>query len=169
MSARSRLRHAPLTELGMAKEMRRVFPRRNNFCEVNYPEILVEALHFGITTRGTLRKLLLRHRKVIAAIDRKPIDALHVRIYSEDMGHDLVRDLLRRQMWFGWEALFRLALELEFREKYVAFSEARNGGSPFAPADGPDGPPLSSNVGRQSMRSHTSLVRHHSVLCRPHQ
>lgn len=131
MSTRNKLQRAPLNEVGMAKEMRRVLPRRNNFCEVNYTEILGEAIHFGISTRGALRKLLLRHRRNMSAIDRKSIDVLHVEIYSEDMGRDLVKDLLRRQMWFGWEALFRLALELEFGEKYVAFSQARDGGQLF--------------------------------------
>lgn len=125
MSARSRIREAPLTEVGMAKEMRRVLPRRNNFCEVNYAEILGEAIHYGITTRGALRKLLLRHRKKMSAIDREPINTLHIRIYSDDMGRALVNDLLRRQLWFGWEALFRLALELEFGEQYVAFSASQ--------------------------------------------
>ena len=39
------------------------------------------------------------------------------------MGYALVKNLLRRQMWFGWEALFRLALELEFPQTYVRLCE----------------------------------------------
>lgn len=127
MSVRSILRKEQLTEVSMEKEMRRVLPRRNNYCPVNYSEILGEAVHFGITTRGELRKLLLRHIKAIKNIDREPIDPLHVHIYSEDMGYELVRSLLRRQMWFGWEALFRLALELEFGDKYAELEESRDG------------------------------------------
>lgn len=130
MSARGKLLQEKITTVGLEKEMRRVFPNRNNFSEVNYAELVEEAKSLGLTTRGAVRKVLLRQKKRLMEIDRSPIDSMHVRIYAEEMeiGYELVRNLIRRQMWFGWEALFRLALELEFGSEYVTPREAGNAG-----------------------------------------
>lgn len=126
-AARLRMIQQPLSQLGIQKEMTRVFPKRNNYGPINYRELMAEARAFGITTRGELRRVLLRHRKRVLPIDREPIDQLRVRIYSEDYGYDRVIDLLRRQFWFSWEALMRISLELEFGEAYEEFARIRDG------------------------------------------
>jgi hypothetical protein len=126
MSARFKIYTAPLTEAGMALEMARVLPMRNNFGIINFAELLSEVEAFGVATRGQLRKLLLKHRKELLRIDRDPIDEIHVRIYSEQYGRERVVDLLRRQLWFSWEGLMRIALELEFGEAYAEFARIRD-------------------------------------------
>ena len=127
MSARFKIYAAPITEAAMAREIARVLPMRNNFGIINFAELLSEIEAFGISTRGQLRKLLLKHRKELLRIDRDPIDEIHVRIYSELYGHSKVLDLLRRQLWFSWEGLMRLMLELEFGEAYEEFANIRDG------------------------------------------
>jgi hypothetical protein len=127
MSVRLKILQTTLTEPGMAKEMARVFPKRNNFGVINYRDLLQEASAFGITTRGAFRSVLLRHRKRVLRIDREPIDQLHIRVFSDDYGYDRVRDLLRRQFWFSWEAFVRISFELEFGLDYEEFSSIRDG------------------------------------------
>jgi hypothetical protein len=49
------------------------------------------------------------------------------RIFRSEDGDAHVADRLRRQFWFSWEALTRLALEFEFGEKYRTFADQRDG------------------------------------------
>ena len=55
MSVRKNIRRESLTEAGLAKEMRRVLPKRNNYCPVNYTEIAKEARDLGLTTVNAQR------------------------------------------------------------------------------------------------------------------
>lgn len=66
--ARQRRSRQPLTEAGIATILRRTLPRRCNFGEVNYGELLAEARDFGITARGAFRKLMLRHSRMNALL-----------------------------------------------------------------------------------------------------
>jgi hypothetical protein len=126
VSARNQIFSSNLTEKGVARVIASVLPRRNNFGDINYSELLGEATYFDVRTFGALRKLLLKHRKQILQIDREPLDDLQAKIYSSFMGEAKVRDLLRRQLWYSWEALMRIALELEFGTRYEAFANLRD-------------------------------------------
>jgi hypothetical protein len=93
----------------MRAELRRTLPRRNDFGLINYPALMGEAQHFGLKTRAQFRRLLLRHRRALIEADREPLDAVHQRIFRSEMGAAQFLDLIRRQRWFSWEALTRLA------------------------------------------------------------
>jgi hypothetical protein len=125
--ARQRLAATRLTASSMARILRRTMPRRNNVGIINYTDLLEEARIFGVLTNGQFRKLMLKHRRALLEADREPLTPQMDRIYRKEWGDAGVTDRLRRQYWFGWEALARLALEFEFGEKYRTFAEQRDG------------------------------------------
>lgn len=102
-------------------------PRKNDFGPLAADELLAEARLFGVDTRGKFRALMLRHRRALIEADREPLDALNARIYRSEMGDAYFCDLIRRQRWFAWPALVRLALEFEFGDAYRRFAEQRDG------------------------------------------
>jgi hypothetical protein len=64
-----------LTEKALPRKLRRMLPRASNYTPPNYGELLRELNHFGITTLGQFRALLLRNRREALRIDRVPLDA----------------------------------------------------------------------------------------------
>ena len=106
--------------------LRRTLPRTSNYKPANYPELLGELLTFGVRTRAQLRRLMLRHRRDVIAIDKQPLNAINERIYRNDLGEKAYFDLTRRNIRFSWEAMTRLALELEFGAAYEEFSSKRD-------------------------------------------
>ena len=80
---------------------------------------------------------MLKHRPALLEADREPSSPQMEKIYRSEWGDSLVADRLRRQYWFGWEALTRLALELEFGAKYRTFREQRDGPPPGSSELGP--------------------------------
>jgi hypothetical protein len=126
-NARQRLAAAPLTVSSMARILRRTMPKRNEVGIINYPDLLAEARLFGVLSYGQFRKLMLKHRRALLEADREPLTPQLERIYRSDWGDAQVSDRLRRQYWFSWEALTRLALEYEFGERYRTFADQRDG------------------------------------------
>jgi hypothetical protein len=126
-SARHRLAKALLSTSSMARILRRTMPKRNNVGIINYADLLEEARLFGILTNGQFRKLMLKHRRALIEADREPLTPQMERIFRNEDGDAHVADRLRRQYWFSWEALTRLALEFEFGERYRAFADQRDG------------------------------------------
>jgi hypothetical protein len=102
-------------------------PRRNNVGIINYAGLLEEARLFGVLTNGQFRKLMLKHRCALIELDREPLTPQMERILRSEDGDAHVADRLRRQFWFSWEALTRLALEFEFGEEYRTFADQRDG------------------------------------------
>ena len=90
-------------------------------------EVLEEFKHFNIGTNKELRLLLKKHRKQIISIDRTPFDKVHQGIYQEMIGKDEYRDSVQHQYWFCYPALARMAMEIEFGEKYEKFANQRDG------------------------------------------
>jgi hypothetical protein len=123
--ARAQVGRAPLSEHSMNRVMRQILPARNNEPPINYAELLVEAADFGIRTRSQFRALLLRHRRALIAADRESLTPQLERIYRSEWGDAFVSDRLRRQFWWSWEALTRLAFEFEFSDKYDEYKRAR--------------------------------------------
>jgi hypothetical protein len=111
----------------MARILRRTMPKRNAVGTINYPDLLEEARIFGVITYGQFRRLMLKHRRALLEADREPLTPQMERIYRNEWGDADVTDRLRRQYWFSWEALTRLALEFEFGEKYRTFADQRDG------------------------------------------
>jgi hypothetical protein len=126
-SARHRLARALLSASSMARILRRTMSKRNNVGIINYAGLLEEAQLFGVHTNGQFRKLMLKHRRALIEADREPLTPQMERIFRSEDGDAYVADRVRRQYWFSWEALTRLALELEFGEKYRTFADQRDG------------------------------------------
>jgi hypothetical protein len=126
MSARQRALRQPLTEASLAKMFRRLLPRRNNYCAVNYPELLEELRYFGVQTRRALRKLVLRNVREASRIDQEPLDEINAKIYRSELGDGQFVFLERRRIFFGWEGLMRVILELEFGDMYREFAAQRD-------------------------------------------
>jgi hypothetical protein len=126
-NARQRVAATPLTVSSMARILHRTMPKRNDVGIINYPELLAEARLFGVLTSGQFRKLMLKHRRALLEADREPLTAQMERMYRSELGDADVSDCLRRQYWFSWEALTRLALEYEFGERYRTFADQRDG------------------------------------------
>jgi hypothetical protein len=130
MSARDRALKQALDEKNLAKALQSVLPRKNNYCAVNYPELLSELQHFGVRERGQLRKLVLRNIHEAVRIDREPLDEMNTKIYREELGSEQYRFLERRQIFFGWEGLMRVIMELEFGDRYREFADKRDHAGP---------------------------------------
>ncbi len=128
-SARQRIYCQQLTPQLVHKSLRATFPKKNDYApsETGYTEELSELVHFGILCVKDLRLLLNKHRKKVLEIDRSPMDQWHQHMYSSEMGAEKFNDFIRRQYWFAYPGLLRLALELEFGEAYEAFADARDG------------------------------------------
>lgn len=126
MGARHQALKQPLTQASLAKALHSLLPSRNNYCAVNYPELLQELGRFGIQDRLQLRKLILRHIREAIRIDQEPLDALNAKIYRQELGDEKFLFLERRQIFFGWEGLMRVILELEVGDRYREFADQRD-------------------------------------------
>jgi hypothetical protein len=126
-NARQRVAATLLTASAIAPILRRIMPRRNNVGIINYTALLEEMRIFGVLTKGQFRKLMLKHRRTLIEADREPLTPQMERLMRNEDGDANVADRLRRQYWFSWEALTRLALELEFGERYRTFADQRDG------------------------------------------
>ena len=104
-NARQRLAVAPLTVPSMAGVLRRTMPRKNGMGAVDYAGLIEEAQIFGVLSNRQFRKLMLKHRRALLEADREPLSPQMENIYRNEWGDSLVTDRLRRQYWFGWEAL----------------------------------------------------------------
>ena len=129
ISARQQIDRKELTPLLVHKALTAAFPKKNDYSpsETGYAEELSELFHFGIVSVKDLRVLLKKHRKKVLEIDRSPMDQVHQRMYSKEMGAAKFNDFVRRQYWFAYPGLLRLALELEFGEAYESFANVRDG------------------------------------------
>lgn len=127
ISARQRIDRQELTPALVHKALSAAFPKKNDYfpSQTHYEEELSELRHFGVLCVKDLRGLLNKHRKQILVIDGSPMDQVHQKMYAEEMGAAQFNDFLRRQYWFAYPGLLRLALELEFGDAYKAFSHAR--------------------------------------------
>lgn len=129
ISARQQIDRKKLTPQLVHKALSSAFPKKNDYfpSESGYEEELSELIHFGVLCVKDLRILLNKHRKKILEIDRSPMDKAHQKMYANEMGIEKFNDFIRRQYWFAYPGLLRLALELEFGEAYESFSNVRDG------------------------------------------
>jgi hypothetical protein len=128
LSARQRKDRDPLTERSLLRTLRRALPRRNGYMKPNSNGLIEESRVFGIGTPSRLRRVLLKHRRALVADDRATLlDGAYMRIVAADYGEAHAAELRRKQCCFTWEALMRTAFELEFGERYDAYSRKRDG------------------------------------------
>lgn len=102
-------------------------PEQNDFFKTDYLEELKELLHFGIDTRTSLLDLIVKHRETVMKIDSEELDDFHFKYYTEEYGEDYVNNRRENKFWFSYSGLLRIALELEFGEKYKKFANKRDG------------------------------------------
>lgn len=110
----------------MASVLRATLPRRNNYAPVNYSDLLEEGRAFGVITRKQLRRLILKHRRSVISADRGPFDTRSAKAMRAELGDHAFNDFSRRQLFWTWEGLFRLAMECEYGERYVEYLQAQN-------------------------------------------
>lgn len=122
--ARSLLRRQPLTAEAIRRTMRSFFPRRNDFGSGSLEELVPELSRLGIGTLGDFSLLMKRHRRALKDIDISRLDQWHTKFYEDWFGAEQVRDCLRRQYWFAYPGLVRIAAELEFGEERAAAAQA---------------------------------------------
>jgi hypothetical protein len=105
----------PLTEPMIQKVMCRLFPKRNDFGDASFDELVPELARFGVSTVGRFERLMKRHRRQLLVIDRSPMNKKELEFYAREFGAD-TRDAVRRGYWFAYPALVRTAAELEWGE-----------------------------------------------------
>ena len=129
LSARRKIDGYELSKSLVYKNLCALLPKANNYVasESGYSEELIELKYFGITTNKQLRLLLKKQRKQLIAIERSPIDAYHQKMYKEEMGAKKFNDHTRKNYWFAYPGLLRIALELEFGERYKTYAGTRDG------------------------------------------
>ena len=125
--ARSKLDERDLDEKLVYRNLRSIFPKVNDYGNPDYKEELNELRLFGIKTNKQLRLLLKKHRKQILAIDKSPMDSKLAAFYKQELGKEEFREHIRKNYWFAYPGLLRLALELEFGDEYEKFANERDG------------------------------------------
>lgn len=102
-------------------------PKQNDFFETDYAEELQELFDFGIDTKITLENLIAKHKESLLEIDSGELEEFEINSYKEEFGEEFVNERVNNKFWFSYSALLRLALELEFDEKYIEYSIKRDG------------------------------------------
>jgi len=114
--ARALVLQRPLTGERIHLAMSRMFPRRNDYGDASFDELVNELAAVGICTLGSLRRLMLEHRRRLLKVDRGRLASWERRHYAEDLGAEFVADATRRHYWFAYPALVRIAMEMKFGE-----------------------------------------------------
>jgi hypothetical protein len=102
-------------------------PKQNDFFETDYAEELQELFDFGIDTKIALENLIVEHKESLLKIDSEELEEFEIKFYKEEFGEEFVNERVKNKFWFSYSALLRLALELEFDEKYIEYSIKRDG------------------------------------------
>jgi len=114
--ARRKVLDRPLTGESIHIAMSRMFPRRNDYGTGSFDELVSELDAVGVRALGPFRRLMLRHRRALLKVDRDRLAPWEQRHFSETFGASFVRDATRRQYWFAYPALVRIAMEMEYGE-----------------------------------------------------
>lgn len=126
--ARKTIDQKTLDENLVYKNLKSLLPKINDYSkdEKDYTEILGELFEFKIKTNKDFRLLLKKHRKQLMMIDRSSMDAYHQNMYREEMGADVFNERMRRNYWFAYPALMRIAMKLEFGKEYEIYANKRD-------------------------------------------
>lgn len=71
----------------------------------------------GIQTCGDFRAMMTRVRRQLLKIDRDRLAPWEIRYMSESFGEAFVKDAVRRQYWFAFPGLVRVAIDVRFGEQ----------------------------------------------------
>lgn len=119
-SARHTRMRLPLTEDSLRKTMRSLFPKRHDYGDLAFHELAQELGVRGINSGAGFSRLMKKHRKSLLAIDRSRLTEWEIPFFRKEFGEEFVDDALRRQYWFAFPALVRIAMDLEFGESQPA-------------------------------------------------
>lgn len=129
LPARRRVQNQPLTGELIHRIMGRLFPKRNDYGSAGpegaamFAELVPELARFGITTRGKFQALMTHYRRKLLRVDRDPFSPWERRMFAEERGEAVMRDAERRQYWFAYPALVRIAAQMRFGEAAAVWAE----------------------------------------------
>ena len=132
-SARQKVNQRSLTATLIHSVMSKIFPRRNDYGDASFEELVPELSAVGIRKVGDFRRLMLKHRLPLLRGDRDRLAPWEQRNYSEMFGEAFVKDAVRRQYWFAFPALVRIAVEMEFGEGAEAGTPSAAPNNSFKP------------------------------------
>ncbi|HEY0743719.1 MAG TPA: hypothetical protein VGD40_19770 [Chryseosolibacter sp.] len=130
-----------LTTGNIYRIMLSLFPAQNDFGSRDFDEVLRELMLFGIKTTDKFERLMTQHRPRILDIDSGRVkhtgyivSSLHYLLSDEKNIASFKKanegnlrtdfdDCLKKRYWLSFVGLVRLALELEFRTKYMTYLE----------------------------------------------
>lgn len=115
-SARQAMYARPLTGETIHRAMSRLFPKRNDYGDASFDELVPELARFGIVSFGQFKMLMTRHRRALLRLDRSRLSKVELRHAVAEYGEPFVSDAVRRQYWFAYPALVRTAAEFQFGE-----------------------------------------------------
>ena len=110
----------PLTGELIHRAMSRIFPRKNDYGDGSFEELVAELETLGIRCVGDFSRLMTHYRRALLRVDRSPLSRLERLMAINDLGREFVSDTMRRQYWFAYPALVRKAIEMHFGEDAVA-------------------------------------------------
>ena len=142
ISARRRIYGQPLSGALIHQVMRKLFPKRNDYGSTSFDDLVPELVKHGINTRGKFQNLMTHNRRILLRMDRDPLYLWERKLFAEEYGEGFIRDAERRQYWFAYPALIRVAVEMEFGE--AAEVEQLQ---PVTPVDPRQRPSVASAVG----------------------
>lgn len=120
-SARQLIYAMPLTGETIHRVMSRIFPKKNDFGDGAFEELVPELARFGVTSAGDFKRLMTKHRRALLRLDRSRLSAWERRNFTEEYGGEFVNDAIRRQYWYAYPALVRTAAEFEFGEAAAVY------------------------------------------------
>jgi hypothetical protein len=124
---REQIDHEEFFVNDLQKLMTNLFPKKNDCAPISdLEEVLQELKEFDIRNKKQIRIFLKKYRKWLIEVDQEPMDSMHQRLYSKEIGDEEFNDSMRRQYWFCYPAFIRNAMEVEFGDKYEKYSNERD-------------------------------------------
>lgn len=106
--------------------LKQVFPLQNDFVTSDFSDELRELLDFGIQSKARMLELMRKHRDAVMEIDSAVQDEEDLSWFIEEFGHEFVEERVTKKFWYGYPALMRIVLELEFGDKYIEYCNKRD-------------------------------------------
>lgn len=116
LAARKKIRAQPLTADLTYKVMQSLFPKKNDFGSCSYEELATELKSYGIVTCGQFISLMKKHRNSLIELDTSRISPEEIMVLSQICTANEMADSIRRQYWYAYPGLVRVAAGWEFGE-----------------------------------------------------
>ena len=113
--ARQKLGLTPLDADVLLSEMRKLFPKRNEYGSGSYAELAPELARFGIRNLKEFRRLMKKHRRTLLADEKFVLSQAEIDYLRSDVWLQGISSF-ERKTWYAYPGLVRNALELEYGE-----------------------------------------------------